>query len=334
MICSEARLTGVKPQPDALAAPLVALINPQSFRMRIRGAAARSGERVRAHGGAVYPVTNLAEIEQALQQASLNGIGRLVLAGGDGTLQGAVSWLARNCAHDALPDLVVLAAGRTNYVADDIGTRRNFATTLDAVLETPVEKLHPVYRHTLECVHPSIPTQQGFFLAGAIVDEAIRHAHREQPRSGHRSGQYAASALSVIRLLSRTAVGRYRFKLPEFDVDAGPLGSFHGPCRFLLATSLPLQAHLVDPYARRGRGELRLTVVSATARHWRARLPRIMLGRFSAGMTTESGYLSGRIESATLSGIERITLDGQEFDLDPSLPLALRTGPCFRFLRP
>jgi len=332
---SEPRLAGAGPRPDANApAPLVALINPLSFRMRIHGAAARSAERIGAHGGSVYPVRNLAEIEQALQQASPDRIGRLVLAGGDGTLQAAVSWLVRNCPHAALPDLIVLAAGRTNYVADDIGTRSNFIQTLDSVLETPIEKLHTVHRHTLECRHSSMPTQHGFFLAGAIVDETIRHAHHEQPHGGVRSRQYAASTLSVIGLMLRAALGRHRFELPQIDIDAGPLGRFAGRCRFLLATSLPLQAHVVDPYARRGSGELRLTVIGAKARRWRTRLPRILLGRFDTGMTPESGYLSGRIESATLSGIEKITLDGQEFELDPSLPLELRTGPRLRFLRP
>ncbi len=315
-------------------APLAALINPLSFRMRIHDASALSSDRVRAHGGVVYPVTNLIEIEQSLRQATRDGIGRLVLAGGDGTLQGAVSWLLRNCPNDDLPDLIVLAAGRTNYVAADIGTRSNFIATLEAVLARPLAQLHPIDRHTLECRHPSIGIQHGFFLAGAIVDETLRHAHHEQGRGGARLRQYAASSLSVIGLLWRAVLGRHRFELPQLDIDAGPLGRFQGRCRFLLATSLPLQAHLVDPYARRGQGELRLTVIGAKARRWRTRLPRILLGRFGATMTSESGYLSGRIESATLSGIERITLDGQEFDLDPSQPLELRTGPRLRFLRP
>jgi hypothetical protein len=323
------------PHPDATEpAALAALINPLSFRMRIHDASARSAARIRAHGGEVYPVTTLQEIEQALTEATRAGIRRLVLAGGDGTVQGAVSWLARTRPDDALPDLVVLAAGRTNYVAADIGTRSHFIQTLDAVLETPVEGLHPVHRHTIECLHPSIPTQHGFFLAGAIVDEAIRYAHRDQPRGGARPRQYAASALSVTRLLTRAALGRHRFRLPRLDIDAGPLGEFHGRCRFLLATSLPLRAHLVDPYAQRGNGELRLTAVDASARRWKTRLPRILLGKFGRHMNTEAGYLSGRIESARLEGIDSITLDGQEFDLDPTHALELRTGPRLRFLRP
>jgi hypothetical protein len=313
---------------------LAALINPLSFRMRLHDAAIRSADRVRAHGGEVFEVTTLAEIEQALEQLDRSGVGRLVIAGGDGTLQGTVTWLGRHLPENRLPDLILLAAGRTNYVAADVGTRTHFIRTLDTVLETPLEALHPVHRHTLECVHPSIPTQHGFFLAGAMVDETIRHAHRKQPRGGTRSRQYAASTLSVIRLLGRTALGRHRFRLPHFDIDAGGLGCYSGRCRFLMATSLPLQAHLIDPYGRRGEGELRLSAIDASAKRWRTHLPRILLGRFSDDMDCEAGYLSGRIEAARIEGIDSITLDGQEFDLDPSQPLQLRTGPRLRFLRP
>lgn len=324
-----------RPQPDATEpAALAALINPLSFRMRIHDASERSAARIRAHGGEVYPVTTLNEIEQALTEATRKGIRRLVLAGGDGTVQGAVSWLARTMPAPAMPDLVVLAAGRTNYVAADIGTRSHFIRTLDTVLDTPIERLHPVHRHTIECHHPSIRTQHGFFLAGAMVDETIRHAHREQPRGGARPRQYAASTLSVVGLLGRAALGRHRFRLPQLDIDAGALGRHSGPFRFLLATSLPLRAHLVDPYADRGQGELRLTAIDAGARRWRARLPRIVFGRFHKAMDTEAGYLSGRVESVRIAGIDAITLDGQEFDLDPAHALQLCTGPRLRFLRP
>lgn len=324
-----------EPRSDAQrTVTLAALINPMSFRMRIHDGSARTTERVRAHGGTVHRVMTLTEIEQAMDDVMRAGTQRLVLAGGDGTVQGAVSWLARNCPAGSLPELIVLAAGRTNYVAADVGTQTHFIQTLDAILETPIERLHPVNRHTIECRHPSMPTQHGFFLAGAIVDQTIRHAHREQPHEGSRPRQYAASTQSVVRLLVRAALGRYRFELPGLDINAGALGRFSGRCRFLLATSLPLQAHLVDPYARRGHGELRLTAIAANANRWRTRLPRILLGKFSPAMDIQAGYLSGRFESARVSGIDKITLDGQEFDLDPSRPLELRTGPSWRFLRP
>ena len=302
--------------------------------MRLHEAAARSAARVRAHGGEVFEVTGLHDIEQALEQIQRSGIGRLVIAGGDGTLQGAVSWLGRNLTEDRLPDLILLAAGRTNYVAADVGTATHFVETLDKVLEAPLADLHPVQRHTLVCRHPSIPEQHGFFLAAALIDQVIRHAHREQPTGGARIRQYAASSVSVLRLLTRAALGRHRFALPQLRIEIDGLGRIEGKQRFVLATSLPLEAHRVDPYADRGAGAVRLTAIGADAHAWRRRLPRILFGRFSDEMDPDSGYLSGRCDRARLAGIDAITLDGQEFDLDPDQALELATGPCLRFLRP
>lgn len=327
--------------PDAVVAPaarsgsgLAALINPLSFRMRLHQAAARCAARVRAHGGEVFEVTNQAEIEQALEQIARGGIDRLVIAGGDGTLQGAVSWLGRKLDPARLPNLVLLAAGRTNYVATDIGCATDFVETLETVLEAPPQNLNPVQRHSLVCRHPSIPTQHGFFLAAAVVDQVIRHAHRDQSAAGSRIQQYAATSVSVARLLLRAALGRHRFALPELDIEADGLGRARGRFRFVLATSLTLTAHRIDPYADRGRGALRLTAIRADARRWRRRLPQILLGRFSDAMNCAAGYLSGRCERAVLGGVDALTLDGQEFDLDPSLPLELAIGPMLRFLRP
>ena len=161
---------------------LAALINPLSFRMSLHDRAGRTAQRVREHGGQVFEVTDLAHIEHALAQALQQSVEYLVIAGGDGTLQGAVSYLARRLEPARMPALVLLSAGRTNYVAEDIGTRHHFLETLERILTTPGDELHPVERPTLKLEHPSIGEQHGFFMAGAMVDEIIRYVHRWQAR--------------------------------------------------------------------------------------------------------------------------------------------------------
>ncbi|MEX0914660.1 MAG: diacylglycerol kinase family protein [Wenzhouxiangellaceae bacterium] len=314
---------------------LAALINPLSFRMSLHDRAARSAGRVRAHGGEVFEVTDLAQIEGALEQALGRSIRRLVIAGGDGTLQGVVSYLARHVEPARMPELILLSAGRTNYVAEDIGTASHFLATLERILATPPERLHPVDRPTLKLEHPLIGEQHGFFLAGAMVDEVIRYVHRWQAeRDTWLRRRHAASTAGVLSLALRRALGRYRFELPRLAIESDNLGRIDAACRFLLMSTLNHDRSLVDPYARRGDGPVRLTAIARGAKRLPLRLANVARGRFSAGMNTENGYLSGRCSSIMINNLASITLDGQEFDLDARAPLKVSSGPVFRFLRP
>jgi len=317
------------------AGRLAALINPLSFRMSLRDRSARTRARVRAHGGAVFEVTDLDQIEQALEQAVHDSVGRLVIAGGDGTLQGAVSFLARRLDPGKMPELILLSAGRTNYVAGDIGTRKRFLETLERVLTAPSNRLHPVDRPTLKLEHPSIGEQHGFFVAGAAVDEVIRYVHRWQAGPHpwlHRN--HAASSTAVLQLALRWLLQRYRFDLPRLWIEAGDLGQFEAVCRFLLITTLNHDSSWIDPYARRGIGPLRLTAVQDRAKRLPLRLLNLATGRFSANMNSENGYVSGCCSLILIKNIDSMTLDGQEFDLDGQHPLRISAGPTFRFLRP
>ncbi len=316
-------------------AGLAALINPLSFRMSLHDRAAKSAERVRAHAGEVFEVTSLTEIEQALARALRQSVRYLVIAGGDGTLQGAVSFLARRLGPDEMPALILLSAGRTNYVADDIGTQNHFLDTLERILTTPADRLHPVDRPTLKLEHPSIGEQHGFFMAGAMVDEVIRYVHGWQAeRDSWLRRRHAASTAGALSIGMRWAARRHRFDLPRLKVETDGLGRLDDSCRFLMVSSLNHDSSLIDPYARRGEGPLRITAIRTGAKRLPLRLPRVVRGRFSTAMDEESGYISGRCNHIVINNIRSITLDGQEFDLDETHPLEISPGPVFRFLRP
>lgn len=317
------------------AGDLAALINPLSFRMSLRDRAARTAERVRGQGGTVFEVSDLAQIERALERILHQPVRRLVVAGGDGTLQGSVSWLARHVPPGSMPQLILLSAGRTNYVADDIGTRSHFLETLETVLSRAPDQLHPVDRPTLKLEHPSLGEQHGFFLAGAMIDEVIRYVHRWQATGDnwlHR--RHAASTAGVLSLAWRRALGRYRFDLPRLTIEADGLGDMDAECRFLMVSTLRHDNSLVDPYASRGEGRLRLTAVEAGAKRLPLRLTKLARGQFSASMKSENGYISGYCNRIMIRNLARLTLDGQEFDLDEGQPLNVSPGPVFRFLRP
>ena len=63
------------------------------------------------------------------------------------------------------------------------------------------------------------------------------------------------------------------------------------------------------------------------------RLPRVLTGRFTPAMQA-GDYLSGRCESLRVHGLSSYTLDGEEFEADPALPVTIRRGPPLTFLTP
>ena len=308
------------------------LINPAAFRMRHRRRSTRMAQLIEGHGGRIYPASALDQMHGVLERILNDGVDRLVLAGGDGTLQGTVTYLACRVPPDHRPDLVVLGGGRTNFVARDLGTRDQLVATLKRVLAA--EHLQANKRRTLCLRHPGLPEQHGFFVAGGYIDRIIRHIHAWRAarsgwlHEGRFATQFGLAALGMRRLLRANA------PLPELTVDAGELGSLAGPVSLLLLTTLTHADGGLDPYAQRGSGEVRLTAIRKGASGFWTGLPAIARGRFSARHAPAAGFLSGRCDRVVIHNLPGISMDGQEFGLDPAVPLEITAGPNFNFLQP
>ena len=309
------------------------LVNPRSFRMSLRGRLERVTRLAKDRGIPIVLASKPAEMASSIDEALEAGTELITLLGGDGTLQAAVSILAhrRQQVEDELPRLLMLGGGRTNYTARDLGTHRSLVDTLSLAIDAP-EHLKETRRHSL-CIEQDDYREYGFFIAAALVDHVIRDCHHYRAtgkgflRTGHPS-----SAWRVMQLAVKGLLGRSDFQPPVLTVDAGPLGRLHRPARLMLLTSLHHRNEWVDPYADRGQGEIRVSVISSDAQRFWLRVPAMVSGRYSADMLPEQGYLSGRAEQVVVRGLGQICLDGQEHDFDPAGELTISTGPALRFV--
>jgi hypothetical protein len=120
----------------------------------------------------------------------------------------------------------------------------------------------------------------------------------------------------------------------ELRVAVPGYPALDAPARLLIATTLQRRHGLLDPYARRGQGELRFTAIAARGPGFWARLPAVATGGFTKRMSAEHGYLSGRGERVEVLGAASYTLDGEEFDADPSRALVITPGRRLQFLTP
>ncbi|MFU8832177.1 MAG: diacylglycerol/lipid kinase family protein [Wenzhouxiangella sp.] len=310
------------------------LINPRSFRMSIHGRLERVEALARQHDIELCRVSGPCDIEPAIASALRDEARLIVIIGGDGTLQAAVTALAKFDSAKKLPGILMLAGGRTNYTARDLGSHDQLVDTLRLAIETP-ELLQTTTRNSLKVSQANQPDCHGFFIAGALVDHVIRECHSYRAggtgplRQGHLSSAWRVLQLGLLAL-----IGRHSFRAPSLDIDAGELGRVSGPTRLLLLTSLHHRSELVDPYADRGSGPVRLTAIRRGAPGFWRRLHRMLCGRYHAAMSPEQGYLSGCTDEVRIRGLAQLCLDGQELNLDPLEELVIRAGPAFRFLHP
>jgi hypothetical protein len=324
------------PAPSALASPAACLIvNPKSFTAARRSLAQRAAELARARGVEVIGVADAADMAGALDRIAHRPPQTLFLLGGDGTVQAIVDRLAALPASAPKPPLFILAGGRSNLTAADLGGRGAVLQQLDAALERSRQgSALAVQTREVLCIEQSpAPARHGFFLAAGLVDYAIRacHRYRENTGSALRSGD-AGTTWNLVRIALPAMLGVREPALDDLRVEVPGREALTQPGRWFMATTLQRRQGLIDPYAQRGEGPIRFTAVAARGIGLWARLPWLASGRFTDAMTAGRGDLSGRCEALRLTGLSSYTLDGEEFAADPARPVSIRPGPSLTFL--
>jgi diacylglycerol kinase (ATP) len=320
----------------AMAAPACLIVNPHSFRASNNDLAGRATRMARAHGAEVVSAFHPIQLERELDRQIAAGQDKVFVLGGDGTVHAIVDHLARKPAGTRIPQLLILGGGRTNLIASDFDGRGRLLAKLEASLQRACrqEPFRVDARPTLAVEQAPAPVRYGFFVAAGLIDSLIREAHRHRAdgEGMMREGRFS-TAWSFVKLIVRTLTGRGGLVVPHLRVTSTGTENLLEPARVLVASTLEHREGWLHPYAARGAGPLRFTAIGESAPFWR-RLPRILTGRYSAAMTTERGYFSGRGDRLEVLGLPGYTLDGEKFDADPDQSVVFRTGPRIEFLLP
>jgi diacylglycerol kinase family enzyme len=309
------------------------LINPRSFNLSQRDRAWQLETLARRSRIPVVRVHDRESIADALDCVVTNGAELIAIAGGDGTIQATLSHFAASAA-GRVPKLMILGGGRTNLTPRDFGARQG-PLGVFARARRAGGRLQKLRRQVLTLSQPGGVTTSGFFLAGSLIDQLIRDCHRYRAASGGtlREGR-PSTAWFLLRTAALATTGRYRYQPPRLSVTGAGLGEISGRIALLACTTLDHNADLINPYAQRGDGPIRLSAVRSDAEDLWRYLPRIVRGRYNTAMNVDTGYLSGRCELVRISGLRTVALDGQELELDPTVALEIRAGPEFQFLQP
>lgn len=313
------------------------LVNPKSFRAS-HGLGDKASRLASELGADVVSIESPAALTTLVEGILERRQARIMVLAGDGTVHAIIDQLARLPAGAWIPDLLILPGGRTNLTAADLAPRRSALASIKLAMfharharwDAAVEE-----RAVMRIEQEGSPARHGFFIGAALVDSVIRHVHAHRfAGTGPLQAGGPSAAWHVIKLGLLAMRGRSGLSCPSMAIDAHGLGKLDGPMRVLLLSTLLHRSGLFDPYAERGHGDLRVTAVSRRAPRFLLRLPRLLCGRFSAAMSADAGYLSGRCDRVEIIGLAGISLDGEAFQTDPSRPVVISTGPRLRFLRP
>jgi len=239
----------------------------------------------------------------------------LVINGGDGSVQHALTVLLARGPGAPLPRIACLPGGSTNMTAYDLNRHRRMAdclATLRRLAATPTAvppQARPVVRVTAGAT-----ARCGLFFGAGTIVQGVEYFQARLRGAGGRNELAAGAALA--RTVWGIARGEPPFAAPlTATVCGAPLWpeATALSLRLAFATTLDRLFLGIRPYWGDGDGALKVTAVERRAPGFVGRLPRLLRGRPDDAMTRANGYHSGRLGELSLTFRGSYTLDGELF---------------------
>ena len=287
-----------------------------------------------------YEVEHAHQIGDAMKTIARVKPKLLVINGGDGTVQAALTELL-NGGHfdcDAPPPVAVLPSGKTNLIAMDLGINGDPVKSLERLIALAHAKdfgdnVVPRELIALSCDGQEDRPVIGMFLGGAgLADIMLYCRHRIYPLGLPNSISHFITAVAVVL---RQVVGlKSKFLPPEpqhLSISVRKDGAITGKFALLLVTTLE-KLLLSGEVDAQGKGPLKFVAVEQR--------PTSLLRAFIASLRGKLGstHLKGvHIEEADEICIEgessEVILDGESFRAEIGRPIRLRPAPPLSFVR-
>jgi diacylglycerol kinase (ATP) len=307
--------------------------------------AGRSGKQVwrlldflRSHPDVVTVETDRAGVlPEAVAELARQEVELLVVNGGDGTLQHALTEILGNRAFNGRPPLIApLRGGRTNMSARDLQVQRDprkaMAAIIKAVDEGTLEE-RVVPRRVLRVQSGKRgEALYGMFFGGGIVYRGIEMVHRLFP-----DGNQGVSGATLVTasLLTRTALGDHEGVLKPSKVqlllDGEPVP--HGEFALLIASTLGRLFAGMRPFWGTGPGGVRFTSMASGSHRMGTAIPGILRGKPASFATSENGYTSRNLKCAELRIDCGFTVDGELVSGETGRVVTITADDCVRFVR-
>lgn len=291
--------------------------NPRSQRNKRGGRDAR--EQAAALLGFYFaePATPQ-ELQETLSDFARDGVDTLCVDGGDGTVRDVLTALPAAFG-DRPPRMAILAAGKTNLIAADVGTSGYGLPGLSRLMQSAGQgrlggtiNRRPVL--TVEWLDGSHAPVRGMFMGAAAFTRGTELANARIHRAGFTQG--AAVALAIAGVLGGALIGRdphgwMKGEALGLQVDGMPAVTGN---RFLfLSTTLHRLILGLWPFWDHGEAPLRYLDIGAQPPALLRALPRIAAGRPAPWMQESGLYRSGGAETLDLTLSGPFIMDGETY---------------------
>jgi hypothetical protein len=280
---------------------------------------------------------DISELGVCLHEMAAADVTHLVVSGGDGTVQAAISDLLNDKPFATMPKLSILAAGKTNCIAADVGLVGPPAAGVKRLIER-VEAGHEGERIERPVLTLDLgddgPLIHGFLLGAiAFYQGTIRFRSRVtglglQPGLQSLVG-ILLSAWRTIRYGPGPKSGFYgeRIGIAVDGEAASPQDHF-----LLVATTLSQILPGIRPFWGEGEGRMQLTTIAHPPKRLAWAIWPALRGRPRRWMT-ESGYCSRRAERLEVEMSSPVVFDGEIFETDGGSGIRVSVGPTMAFYR-
>ena len=283
-----------------------------------------------------YEVEHVDQIGDALRSIARVRPRMLVINGGDGTVQAALTEI-HNGSHfgDSPPPMAVIPSGKTNLIALDLGVHGDPIAALEKLVELAQGDLegHLVARELIALRQDGSERPViGMFLGGAgLADTMLYCRNKIYPLGLPNAISHGLTAVALLfRLLSGIRASFLPPRAAPLRVSAGS-GSMTGRFTLLIVTTLE-KLLLSSEIGGEGRGALKLVAIeerpSSVIRALIAALSGKYTGRKMRGVHFEE------VDEITIEGeSSSVILDGETFSADCGSPIRLNPAQPLSFVR-
>ena len=286
-----------------------------------------------------YEVEEIGQIAKALEMIARVKPKVLVINGGDGTVQSALTELYHGGHFEGTPPPVaVLPNGKTNLIALDLGSEGHPLEALARIIEVAKGDLtdHIVVRKLIALSDGSDGARPvlGMFLGGAGLAETILYCRHKIYPLGLPNG--LSHFLAAIAIVFSTFVRVKASFLPERSkpvrISFIRNGELHGTFAVLIVTTLEKLLLGAQAGDSRQRGLMKFLAVDQTPMAMLKMISAALRGKLGqsamAGVHFQQGDVI-RIESEHSS----VVLDGEVFEAYRDSPIVLRSTQPVPFLK-
>lgn len=254
-------------------------------------------------------------VPEAFAMLARKNVELLVVNGGDGTLQYAITRILSGKEFRDIPMIAPLRGGRTNMSALDLGASRNPTRGLRELLDDAYSGRiarrivkRPVLR--VETLRDA-GLNYGFFFGAGVIHRAIALTHELFP-TGRSQGALGAGLVTaglIVRMGANKLDGVLTPDKAQISLDGEFVDS--GEFTLIIASTLKRLFCRMNPFWGREQAPVRFTSIASGSEHTGLAAPGILRGKPNAFVTPEAGYTSRNVKTAELRIQCGFTVDGE-----------------------